>query len=216
MRLDRDDLRSHLLRQGISARVVAAMMTVPRDRFVPAQVRSGAWEDHAMSIGHGQTISQPTIVALMTEAADIRPGDNVLDVGTGSGYQAAVLAACGAEVHTIERIPQLAARAQATLDDLGLSVEVTCADGCAGLAESAPFDAIVVAAATATIPPALLDQLGEPTGDRRGGRLVIPVGEPSTWFGGGQQLVVLERERDGFARRKLLDVVFVPLVWPGS
>lgn len=216
MSVDRDGLRAQLLRQGISARVVAAMMTVPRDRFVPAQARSAAWEDHAMSIGHGQTISQPTIVALMTEAADVRPGDHVLDVGTGSGYQAAVLAACGAEVHTIERIPQLAARAQTTLDNLDLSIQVTCADGSAGLAESAPFDAIVVAAATATIPPALLDQLTEPAGGRRGGRLVIPVGEPSSWDGGGQQLLVLEREQHGFARRKLLDVVFVPLVWPGS
>jgi protein-L-isoaspartate(D-aspartate) O-methyltransferase len=206
------ELREHLLREGISRRVVDAMMTVPRDRLVPPGLAYRAWEDHAMAIGHGQTISQPTVVAMMTEAAAVGPGDRVLDVGTGSGYQAAVLAACGARVHSIERIAPLADRARATLAELGYDVDVTCGDGSAGLPERAPFDAIVVAAATPTVPPALVGQLRVPGEGQRGGRLVIPLGEPSSWFG-GQELVVLERVAEGVTRRKLLDVVFVPLVW---
>ncbi len=168
-----------------------------------------------MAIGHGQTISQPTVVALMTEAVAVGPGDHVLDVGTGSGYQAAVLAACGARVHSIERLSALADRARSTLADLGYDVAVTCGDGSAGRPDEAPFDAIVVAAATPTVPPALLAQLREPSEGRRGGRLVIPLGEPAAWFG-GQELVLLERTADGVVRRKLLDVVFVPLVWGAS
>lgn len=210
--MDAADLRDHLLREGISRRIVEAMMSVPRDRFVPAGLSFRAWEDHAMAIGHGQTISQPTVVALMTEAAAAGPGDQVLDVGTGSGYQAAVLAACGARVHSIERLPVLADRARATLAGLGYDVAVTCGDGSAGLPEQAPFDAVVVAAATPTVPPALVEQLRAPGPGRRGGRLVIPIGEPSAWFG-GQELMLLERVADGLARRKLLDVLFVPLVW---
>ena len=213
--MDAADLRDHLLREGISRRVVEAMMSVPRDRFVPPGMRVLAWEDHAMSIGHGQTISQPTVVALMTQAAAVGPGDQVLDVGTGSGYQAAVLAATGAAVHSIERLPQLADRARTTLAALSCDVDVTCGDGSAGLAGLAPFDAIVVAAATPTVPPALVEQLRAPEQGRRGGRLVIPIGEPSAWLG-GQELVLLEREGAGLARRKLLDVVFVPLVWDPS
>ena len=209
-----DDLREHLLGQGISRRVVEAMMTVPRDRFVPSGVRFRAWEDHAMSIGHGQTISQPTVVAVMIQAAEIRPGDHVLDVGTGSGYQAAVLAACGARVHSVERIPELADRARATLADLALDVDVTCGDGAQGLVQEAPFDAILVAAATPTVPPTLIDQLRRPRPGERGGRLVVPVGRPGAGF--SQELVVLWREESGIARQKLLDVVFVPLIWSGS
>jgi protein-L-isoaspartate(D-aspartate) O-methyltransferase len=165
-----------------------------------------------MSIGHGQTISQPTVVALMTEAAAVGPGDHVLDVGTGSGYQAAVLAACGARVHSIERVAALSDQARGRLAGLGYDVDVRCGDGTTGLPDEAPFDAIVVAAATATVPPALVEQLRAPGSGRRGGRLVIPIGEPSAWFG-GQELVVLERVPAGVSRRKLLDVVFVPLVW---
>jgi len=213
--MDARDLRDHLLREGISRRVVDVMMSVPRDRFVPASLSFRAWEDHAMAIGHGQTISQPTVVALMTEAVAVGPGDHVLDVGTGSGYQAAVLAACGARVHSIERLSALADRARSTLADLGYDVDVTCGDGSAGRPDEAPFDAIVVAAATPTVPPALLAQLREPSEGRRGGRLVIPLGEPAAWFG-GQELVLLERVADGMVRRKLLDVVFVPLVWGAS
>lgn len=209
--MDAADLRDLLLGEGISRRIVEAMLTVPRDRFVPREMRVQAWADHAMPIGHGQTISQPTVVAVMTEAVGVGPGDAVLDVGTGSGYQAAVLAACGARVHSVERIPELAERARGTLADLGYDISVHLGDGADGLAEHAPFDAIVVAAATPTVPPALVEQLRVPTGERRGGRLVLPLGNPSGWFG-GQELILLERVAEGLARRKLLDVVFVPLV----
>ena len=209
--VDAADLRDLLLGEGISRRVVTALVSVPRDRFVPREMRVRAWDDHAMPIGHGQTISQPTVVAIMTEAAAVGPGDVVLDVGTGSGYQAAVLAACGAHVHSIERIPALADRARPLLAELGCDVTVTVGDGTAGLPERAPFDAIVVAAATPTVPPALVDQLRPADPGRRGGRLVIPLGHPSGWFG-SQELIVLERTAEGLTRRKLLDVVFVPLV----
>lgn len=209
--VDAADLRDLLLGEGISRRVVSALVSVPRDRFVPREMRVRAWDDHAMPIGHGQTISQPTVVAVMTEAAAVGPGDVVLDVGTGSGYQAAVLAACGAHVHSIERIPELADRARPLLAELGCDVTVTVGDGTAGLPEHAPFDAIVVAAATPTVPPALVEQLRPAAEGRRGGRLVIPLGHPSGWFG-SQELIVLERTAEGLARRKLLDVVFVPLV----
>jgi protein-L-isoaspartate(D-aspartate) O-methyltransferase len=209
--MDAADLRDLLLGEGISRRIVEAMLTVPRDRFVPREMRVQAWADHAMPIGHGQTISQPTVVAVMTQAVEVRPGDEALDVGTGSGYQAAVLAACGARVHSVERIPELAERARGTLADLGYDIRVHLGDGSAGLAEHAPFDAIVVAAATPTVPTALVEQLRAPTAERRGGRLVLPLGNPSGWSG-GQELILLERTDEGLARRKLLDVVFVPLI----
>jgi protein-L-isoaspartate(D-aspartate) O-methyltransferase len=210
--VDALDLRDLLLGEGIARRIVDAVVSVPRDRFVPGGMVVSAWADHAMPIGHGQTISQPTVVAVMTEAAGVGPGDVVLDVGTGSGYQAAVLAACGAEVHSIERIPELAARARPLLAELGYAVDVTVGDGTRGLPAHAPYDAIVVAAATPAVPEPLLDQLRAPDGDRRGGRLVIPVGGQA-WFG-SQELLLIERGADGLRRRKLLDVVFVPLV-PG-
>lgn len=166
-----------------------------------------------MGIGAGQTISQPTVVAVMTQAADVGPGDVVLDVGSGSGYQAAVLAACGATVHSIERIEALADRAREALTATGFAVSVVCGEGTLGLPAQAPFDAIVVAAATPIVPPALAEQLRAPTAHVRGGRLVIPLGRPSG-VGGNQELVVLERMPAGLARRTLLDVVFVPLIWP--
>lgn len=208
--MDAVDLRDHLLRQGISRRVVEALISVPRDRFVPREMRVRAWEDHAMPIGHGQTISQPTVVAMMTEAAAVGPGSVVLDVGTGSGYQAAVLAACGATVHSIERIPALADVARERLAALGYDVTVALGDGTRGLPEHAPYDAIVVAAATPVLPPALPEQLRSPSDLARGGRLVIPLGDQA-WLG-NQELVVIERTHEGLTRRKLLDVVFVPLV----
>jgi len=209
--VDAADLRDHLLRQGVSRRIVDVVTGVPRDRFVPREMRLRAWEDHAMPIGHGQTISQPTVVAIMTEAIDIRPGDTVLDVGTGSGYQAAILAACGGHVHGIERIPALAVAARSRLAALGYEVDLQVGDGTRGLPEAAPFDAIVVAAAASRIPAALIEQLRPAAEGRRGGRLVIPVGEPSGWAA-SQELLLLQRTEQGIARRKLLDVVFVPLV----
>jgi protein-L-isoaspartate(D-aspartate) O-methyltransferase len=209
--VDAADLRDRLLGEGISRRIVEIVVSVPRDRFVPREMRTRAWEDHAMPIGHGQTISQPTVVAVMTEAVAVGPGDAVLDVGTGSGYQAAILASCGAQVHSVERIPALADAARARLAALGYAVTVHTGDGTRGLPEAAPFDAVVVAAATPNVPRALLDQLRRPEPGRRGGRLVIPLGEPGGWLG-SQELLLLERTEGGVSRRKLLDVVFVPLV----
>lgn len=209
---------ARLRREGISDRIVDAMSKVPRDAFVPAEMRSEAWEDHPIPIGWGQTISQPYVVGLMTQAAAVGPGDVALDVGTGSGYQAAVLAACGARVIGIERIEELAERARATLLSVGMDVPVVCGDGADGWADAAPYDAIVVGAAAESVPAALVEQLRAPTADRRGGRLVIPVGE-SGWFG-GQRLELIERMEQGTRRQHLLDVVFVPLItkhrrwWP--
>ena len=156
----------------ISAQFVrSAMARVDRARFVPAGLRAHAYDDEALPIGHDQTLSQPTLVALLCSALELRGDEKVLDVGTGSGYQAAVLSELAHEVHTIERIPELAERARAALADRR-NVHVVDGDGTLGLPEEAPFDAIAVAAAAAAPPPALLGQL------RAGGRLVIPIGPP--------------------------------------
>jgi protein-L-isoaspartate(D-aspartate) O-methyltransferase len=150
-------------------RVLAAMRAVPREEFVPSRVREEAYADSALSIGHGQTISQPVMVALIAEALEISAGDRVLDVGTGSGYQAAVLAACGASVVGVERIPELAEAASERLRRLGFDIVVHVGDGTAGLPAEAPFDAIAVAASAPRLPVALPRQLAP------GGRLVIPI-----------------------------------------
>ena len=134
--MDAQDLRAALLTRGLDLSVVDLVCSVPRDRFLPPSLRGQAWLDLALPLSDGQTISQPTVVAVMTQAADVGPGDHVLDVGTGSGYQAAVLATAGAEVHSIERIPALAQRARVTLAALGVPVEVRCADGAPGAPRS--------------------------------------------------------------------------------
>jgi protein-L-isoaspartate(D-aspartate) O-methyltransferase len=187
--------------RGVSdARVLAALRKVPRHEFVPTEWRAAAYEDRPLPIGHGQTISQPYIVAVMTELAEIRPKARVLEVGTGSGYQAAVLAELGAEVYTIEIIEALASRAARTLERLGYaSVRVRHGDGYRGWPEAAPFDAILVTAAAPTVPPALLEQLAV------GGRLVIPVGE------GYQRLEVHTRTPTGFRVERAFPVRFVPM-----
>ncbi len=184
-------------------RVLEALAAVPREAFVPAAWQDQAEADTALPIAHGQTISQPTIVALMTHLAAVRPGDRVLEVGTGSGYQAAVLAALGAKVFTVEILPGLAAEARARLDRLGIAgVTGRVGDGGLGWPEEAPFDAILVTAAAPRVPPALVAQL------KPGGRLVIPVGPE----GGIQQLRLLEKAADGRVReRAVTDVRFVPL-----
>ena len=163
--------------------VLAAMWRVPRERMVPERYRDRAYADHPLPIGHGQTISQPYVVAVMTRALRVREGDRVLEVGTGSGYQAAVLAEMGARVYTIEIVPELAERARRTLADLGYADRVTVrtGDGYAGWPEHAPFDAIIVTAAPDHVPQPLVDQLAP------GGRLVIPVGR------GDQELVLIEK-----------------------
>lgn len=196
------------------ARVLAAMRAVPRERFVPDSRRDEACADHPLPIGDGQTISQPYIVARMSAALQLRGGERVLEIGTGSGYAAAVLARLAAEVHTVERIPALAERARRTLATLGVDrVQVHVGDGTLGWPAAAPYDAIVVTAAGPRVPEALRAQLAP------GGRLVMPVGETRSW----QDLLRLTRARDaGEAdRRELLcTVAFVPLLgaqgWEGD
>jgi len=181
-------------------RLLAALRAVPRHAFVPASERAHAYEDRALPIGHGQTISQPYVVALMTELAALRPGARVLEVGTGSGYQAAVLAELAGSVYTIEIVAPLARRAAAVLERLGhRSVHVRTGDGYRGWPEAAPFDAILVTAAAPRVPPALLEQLAPD------GRLVIPVG------GGEQALEVHHRTARGFEVERVLPVRFVPM-----
>jgi protein-L-isoaspartate(D-aspartate) O-methyltransferase len=194
-------VRDQIERRGVrDARVLAAMAEVPRHLFVPESLRGRAYEDGPLPIGGGQTISQPYIVAFMTEAARLRPGDRVLEVGTGSGYQAAVLASIAAHVYTIEIRSELAEEARARLAALGYrNVTVRAGDGHAGWAEEAPFDAVMVTAAPEAVPPALVAQLAT------GGRLVIPIGSED------QQLVRLTRTPDGVERETLLPVRFVPM-----
>lgn len=195
----------YLIPQGISdSATLAAMRSVPRHEFVPPDQRPYAYLDTPLPIGHDQTISQPVVVGYMTQLMRPRPGMRVLEVGTGSGYQAAVLARTGAKVWSIEIFGALAEEAKARLTRLGFDgVTVRHGDGYAGWAEQAPFDAIVVTAGADSIPPALVEQLAP------GGRLVMPVGDP--WV--DQQLVLLEKDATGrVASRRLLPVRFVPLL----
>jgi len=183
-------------------RVLEAMATVPRELFVPEAVRRRAYRDAALPIGQGQTISQPYMVARIAEALALRPGELVLDVGTGSGYQAAVLAELGADVVTIERLPELAEQAQANLAAAGYrQVEVRVGDGTLGVPDRAPFDAIAVAAAAPAFPETLYEQL------RPRGRLVVPVGGPRA-----QRLEVIVRSPEGPAVVHSVPCRFVPLV----
>jgi protein-L-isoaspartate(D-aspartate) O-methyltransferase len=194
-------------RRALSGRVAAALAKVPREAFVVPGSERAAHHNRPLPIGHGQTISQPFIVALMTELLDLQPDDVVLEIGTGSGYQTAVLAELGRKVCSIEVIPQLAARAAATLASQGYSnIELRTGDGGAGWPERAPFDAIIVTAAAPQIPPALVEQL------RPGRRMVIPVGPR----GGDQDLVLISKDAAGtVSHRTLLPVAFVPLTGAG-
>lgn len=186
-------------------RVLIAMGKVPRHRFVPEALASQAYADHPLPIGSGQTISQPYIVALMTQWAMVKPGDKVLEVGTGSGYQAAVLAELTDRVFSIDLLPELARQAAARLQVLGYGqVRVRCGDGYLGWPEAAPFDAILVTAAAPRVPPALEQQLKE------GGRLVIPLEAPY----GGQSLIRWRKIQGKLVQEASLPVRFVPLVHP--
>ena len=192
-------------RSELSRAVLDVMAQVPRHEFVPSELRAFAYFDTPLPIGFGKTISQPYIVALMTDLLDVRPGDRVLDVGTGLGYQAAVLARLGSKIHSVEIIEELARSATRRLAEQGCdNVEVKIGDGSAGLAEHAPFDRILVAAAPDLIPTALLAQLAP------GGRMVIPAG-----LDGAQTLMLVTRSSDGsFATEDILSVRFSELVVP--
>jgi protein-L-isoaspartate(D-aspartate) O-methyltransferase len=194
-------VRTQIEARGVrDARTLEAMRTVPRHRFVPPALARDAYADHPLPIGHRQTISQPYIVAFMTEALELRGGETVLEVGTGSGYQAAVLAEIAAKVHTIEIVEPLAEEAKALLAELGYhNIEVRSGDGYAGWPEAAPFDAIMVTAAAPRIPEPLEAQLKD------GARLVIPVGDDY------QNLVVVTRRGDRFEQKRVLPVRFVPM-----
>jgi len=199
-RLDMVD--SQIRRRGVAdERVLEAMEKVKRHLFVPEDLREQAYEDYPLSIGYGQTISQPYIVAHMTEAAQLKPNDKVLEIGTGSGYQAAVLAELAKEVYTIEIIRPLADSARSRLSGLGYSnIRVKHGDGYKGWPEFAPYDAIIVTAAPPSVPEELKNQL------KVGGRMVVPVGE---FF---QELYLITRTDSGFREERLLPVRFVPMV----
>ena len=187
------------------ARVLDALRKVPRERFIPANLAARAYDDQPLPIGHGQTISQPFIVAHMTEALAVEPHHTVLEIGSGSGYQAAILGELARTVYTIEIVPELARRAASTLTSLGYrNVQVREGDGYAGWPEHAPFDRIMVTAAPAEIPRPLIDQLAV------GGRLIIPVGEQ----GSTQWLTVVDRTAKGVTERRTIPVVFVPFTRP--
>ncbi len=180
--------------------VLAAMREVPRHLFVPLTQRYLAYADHPLPIGAGQTISQPYIVAYMTEAADVSPDETVLEIGTGSGYQAAVLGEIASQVYTIEIIPELAERAQTVLAELHYTnVHVKSGNGYLGWPEHAPFDAIVVTAAPEQVPQALVDQLAP------GGRMVVPVGATD------QEILIVEKTAKGVVKRRTIAVRFVPM-----
>lgn len=187
----------------LDSRVMWAMGSVPRHEFVPEEIQSYAYENRPLPIGYGQTISQPYIVALMTDLLEPEPGHKVLEIGTGSGYQAAILAELVARVYTIEIVEQLGSRAAKDLASLGFdNVEVRVGDGYYGWESEAPFDSILVAAASSHVPPPLIQQL------KPGGRMIIPVGSPFLT----QHLVLVLKDLDGAVRtRQILPVRFVPL-----
>ena len=197
VRMVRDQVEARGVRDP---RVLAAMRKVPRHELVPESVRDHAYEDRPLPIGEGQTISQPYVVAAMTEALELKGDERVLEVGTGSGYQAAVLAELCRQVYSIEIVPELAERARKDLARLGYAnVEVRQGDGWRGWPEHAPFDAIVVTAAPNEVPPELIEELAV------GGRLVIPVGRYD------QELVRIRKTPEGISREVLFGVRFVPM-----
>jgi len=184
-------------------RVLDAMMKVPRHLFVPPAYRASAYNDSPLPIGEGQTISQPYIVAFMTESLKVRETDRILEIGTGSGYQAAILAELASEVYTIELLPKLGTRAGKLLDNLGYkNIHVKIGDGYKGWPEKAPFDLVIVTAAPEDIPPALIEQLKE------GGKMIIPVGP----VGGVQNLIRGIKKKGKLKTKDVLPVRFVPMI----
>ena len=198
---DREEMIALIRDRGITdTRILKAMATIDRHAFVPEPFTSRAYEDCALPIGKGQTISQPYTVAFMTQALGVREGDRILEIGTGSGYQAAVLSAMGARVFSIERNPDLHASARKLIDRLGYRIATKCGDGTVGWSEFAPFNGIIVTAGAPTIPDPLLRQLVD------GGKLVIPVGNMVH-----QALKIVTRLGDQFDRREIEGFRFVPL-----
>ncbi len=205
------DFRETAHTTGVKApdrRLVDAMRTVSRRDFVPDAAARNAWDNRPLSIGYGQTISQPFIVALMTQLLELTPESRVLEIGTGSGYQAAILGELAAEVFSIEVVPELAETAATRLERLGYrNIQVRAGNGRDGWPEAAPFDAVIVTAGADEVPPALVEQL------RTGGRLVIPV--DARWA--GQDLMVAVKRSDGtLSQRRALSVIFVPLIGGSS
>lgn len=196
-------VEQQLAARGITdARVLEAMERVPRHLFVPPARRSAAYDDTPLPLGEGQTISQPYMVAWMTELLELEGDETVLEIGTGSGYQAAILGVLAARVYTVERIEELAAGAGARLNELGFeNVRIVVGDGSKGLPEHAPYDAIIVTAGSPAVPEVLVDQLAV------GGRMVIPVGTSSM-----QMLTLVTRDEEGVRHREIGTCVFVPLV----
>jgi protein-L-isoaspartate(D-aspartate) O-methyltransferase len=193
-----DWIERQLRRRGIDdARVLAAMERVPREAFVPRAVRRKAYADAALALSHGQTISQPYIVALICQSLELEGGERVLDVGTGSGYQAAVLAELAAEVVSVERIPELAEEARRNLEAAGYTIDLRVGDGALGAPDRAPYDAIAVAATSPEVPEPLYEQL------KPGGRLVLPIDE---------SLVSVTKTSSGRRARFLSPARFVPLI----
>jgi protein-L-isoaspartate(D-aspartate) O-methyltransferase len=193
---------NQIARRGVDApRVLEAMRSVPRHRFVPSESQNYAYDDFPIPIGQGQTISQPYIVALMTQLLQLEGDEKVLEIGTGSGYQAAILASLAKTVHTVEMLPELSERADKILAELGFSnIHMHIGDGSLGWPKAAPYHGILVTAAAPKLPQALLDQLSE------NGKLVIPVGDR-----GSQVLQVWERVQAGFNHEDIIPVAFVPL-----
>jgi protein-L-isoaspartate(D-aspartate) O-methyltransferase len=208
-RPDWDSARCRMVKEQLTspgrsitnARVINAILEVPRHEFIPEERRAEAYEDYPLPIGYGQTISQPYIVAFMTEQLDLKPSNRILEIGAGSGYQAAILSRLVAEVYTIEIVDALAQRAARDLKRLGYdNVKVKSGDGYLGWSEHAPFDAIIVTCAPTKIPNPLLEQL------REGGRMIVPVGELHD-----QMLYLLEKRNQKMIQRAVLPVRFVPM-----
>ncbi|MBL4576752.1 MAG: protein-L-isoaspartate(D-aspartate) O-methyltransferase [Opitutaceae bacterium] len=196
--------RDSIGRDKLSLRVMTALRTVPRDKFVPAELKPFAYQNRALKIGHQQTISQPYIVALMTDLLELKPDAKVLEIGTGSGYQAAMLSLLANRVYSVEIIEDLAVAAKQRFKNMNYSnIETRIGNGCEGWPEHAPYDAIIVTAAATNIPSALTQQL------KREGKMVIPIGLPHM----SQELLLIEKDLEGnITSKNILEVAFVPLV----
>jgi len=196
-------VQEQILGRGIkNQKVLAALRKVERHRFVPENLLISAYADNPLPIGEGQTISQPYIVALMTESLDLRGEEKVLEIGTGSGYQSAILAELAKEVYSLERFENLKMNAEAALKELGYTnIKLRSGDGTLGWPEQAPFDSIIITAASRVVPSPLIEQL------REGGKLILPLGGSLS-----QVLTLFEKKKDSFEPRQICDCVFVPLV----